>query len=393
MVVTLGFLCGSWRPCDVCAGVIRFVYASVVESEILGRRDQKEEIRMSAQDQPESNRELGAEPEDRHGQPFGQQEHFERQEHPAGAGEKKGKAGMLGSLGLLGVVLLKGKFYIFAALKGLSFLKLGWLFKSFFMLFASFALYWALWGPIFAVIVVGLLIIHELGHYICMKFNGLNPKPMVLVPFLGAYVQMEKMPADQATDAWVSLAGPLLGGVTAAACYYYGVTAQNLFFVAAGSVGLFFNLLQLIPAKPLDGGFVISAINKWLLIPGVGLVFAYAFFFHSFIFAIVGIIAFMSAVSQFKNPNQPPMRGGQVQAPATMPQKVVISIAYFGLASMLGYLYWLSNDEAINMMPAKEKSSMMKYHRDTPDHEAFSEEGEGSVEDGVIDERTEIKNR
>lgn len=331
---------------------------------------------MSAQEQPESNREVGADHEPR----FGSQQFDSGQEQHSSAGEeKKSKAGLLGGLGLLGVLLLKGKFYIFAALKGLSFLKLGWLFKGFFMLFASIGVYWLLFGPIFAVILVGMILIHELGHYIWMKVNGLNPQPIMFVPGLGAYTSMESMPADQATDAWVALAGPLVGGVAAAASYYYGVTTQNLFFVAAGSVGLFLNLLQLIPAKPLDGGFIINAISKWLLIPGVGLVFAYAFFFHSFIFGIIGVIAFFSALSQFKNPDQRPMRAGQIQTPATMPQKVMIAIAYFGLAGMLGYLYWLSHDEAVNMMPAKHKSSIMKYHRETPDHEAFSEDDAGSA--------------
>lgn len=80
---------------------------------------------MSAQEQPESEREVGAEPEQHGQQHFGQS---------ADAPEKKSNAGMLGSLGLLGVLLLKGKVYLFAALKGLSFLKLGWLFKSFYAL-------------------------------------------------------------------------------------------------------------------------------------------------------------------------------------------------------------------------------------------------------------------
>lgn len=296
--------------------------------------------------------------------------------------EKKGKAGgWLGGLGILGIILLKGKFYIFAALKGLSFLKLGWLFKSFFLFFASIALYWALWGPMFAVIVVAMILIHEIGHYVWMKFYGLNPKPIMFIPGFGAFVEMEKMPADQATDAWVALAGPLVGGVAAVGCYYYGVMTQNVFFMAAGSVGMFLNLLQLIPAKPLDGGFVISAINKWLLIPGVGMVFAYAFFFHSFLFGIIGVIAFLNVISQFKNPDQRPMRAGQIQTPATMPQKVLISIAYFGLAGMLGYLYWLAHEETISMLPAKHKTSVMKYHRSTPDHESFKhEEEEGSFD-------------
>lgn len=296
--------------------------------------------------------------------------------------EKKGKGGWLGGLGILGILLLKGKFYIFAALKGLSFLKLGWLFKSFFLFFASIALYWALWGPMFAVIVVGMILIHEIGHYVWMKAYGLNPKPIVFVPGLGAFVEMEKMPADQATDAWVALAGPLVGGVAAVGCYYYGVMTQNVFFMAAGSVGIFLNLLQLIPAKPLDGGFVINAINKWLLIPGVGMVFAYAFFFHSFLFGIIGVIAFMNVISQFKNPDQRPTRGGQIQTPATMTQKVLISVAYFGLAGMLGYMYWLAHEETINMLPSKHKASVMKYHRTTPDHESFTHEEEEGISDG-----------
>jgi Zn-dependent protease len=317
-------------------------------------------------------------------EPLSQQSPFDRQAHQsqeqhgfASAPEKKGKAGgMLGGLGILGIILLKGKFYIFAALKALSFLKLGWLFKSFFMFFASIAVYWAFFGPIFAVIVVGMILIHELGHYVWMKVNGLNPKPIMFIPGLGAFVEMEKMPADQATDAWVALAGPLVGGVAAAGFYYFGVTTQNLLLMAAGSVGIFLNLLQLIPAKPLDGGFVINAINKWLLIPGVGLAFAYAFFFHSFLFGIIAVIAFFNVFSQFKNPDQRPMRGGQLQVPATMQQRVMIAIAYFGLAGMLGYLYWLSHEETINMLPSKHKTSVMKYHRDTPDHESFTHEEE-----------------
>ncbi len=325
---------------------------------------------MSAQEQLETRHEPGAEGEQRF------------QQHSAPEPEKKGKAGWLGGLGILGIVLLKGKFYIFAALKGLSFLKLGWLFKSALMFFASIALYWALWGPIFAVIVVGMILIHELGHYVWMKAYKLNPKPIMFIPGLGAFVEMEKMPADQATDAWVALAGPLVGGVAAAGFYYWGVMTQNLLLMAAGSVGLFLNIIQLIPAKPLDGGFVVNAINKWLLIPGIGVLFAFAFYFKSFIFGIICIIAFLNLVHQFRNPDEAPMRGGQVQAAATTAQKVAISVAYFGLSGMLGYLYWLSHEETISLLPAKHKTQAMKYHHTTPDHESFSEEEPSAGEPG-----------
>lgn len=290
----------------------------------------------------------------------------------------KGKAGWLGGLGILGIIFLKFKFYIFAGLKALSFLKLGFLFKSAFSIFISIGVYWAFFGPAFAVIIVGLLIIHEAGHYVWMLACGLKPKPMMLIPLFGAYVEMTKMPADQATDAWVALAGPLVGGVASAGFYYYGVQTQNPFFMAAGSVGFFLNLLQLIPAKPLDGGFVINAVSKWLLIPGTGLLFALSLYLHSIMFMIICVLAFFNLIHQFRNPEELPMRGGQVQTPTNLPQKIAISIAYLGLAGMLGYLYWLSHDETISMLPAKHKQQAMKYHHSTPDHKAFSTDEDGS---------------
>lgn len=317
---------------------------------------------MSAQEQPETRQESGAEGEQR----------FQQYSEPEP--EKKGKAGWLGGLGILGIVLLKGKFYIFAALKGLSFLKLGWLFKSFIMFFISLGVYWAMFGPVFAVVVLLVILVHELGHYIWMKAYGLNPKPIIFVPGIGAFTAMEKMPGDQATDAWVSLAGPLVGGVAAAALYYYGVLNQSLFFMAVGSVGLFLNLVQLIPAKPLDGGFVISAINKWLLVPGIAIIVAGAIYMKSWIFSIIAVIAFFNLIHQFKNPNAPPMRGGRVQEVATMAQKVVIAVAYFGLAGMLGYLYWMSHEQIVQKLPAEHKTKTMKYHHTTPDHESFTED-------------------
>ena len=82
------------------------------------------------------------------------------------------------------------------------------------------------------------------------------------------------------------------------------------------------------------------------------------------------------------------MRGGQVQTAATMAQKVAISLAYFGLTGMLGYLYWLSHEETISMLPAKHKTQAMKYHHTVPDEEAFKEEdnaGEYGEQPGVSD--------
>jgi hypothetical protein len=150
----------------------------------------------------------------------------------------KSKNSILGGLAVLGIAFMKFKLFIFMMLKqGLS-------------MFIMIGVYAMFFGPIYALIVVALILIHESGHYIFMKFFGLDPKLPVFIPFFGAFVAMEKLPPDQAVDAWVSLAGPLVGGVTSVILFFFGVQQGNGIMMAAGSTGCFFNLLQLIAAKP-----------------------------------------------------------------------------------------------------------------------------------------------
>ncbi len=248
----------------------------------------------------------------------------------------KTKNSIFGGLAVLGIALVKFKVFIFMMLKqGLS-------------MFIMIGLYSMLFGPIYALIVVGLILIHEGGHYIFMKFFGLDPKLPVFIPFFGAYVAMDKLPPDQAVDAWVSLAGPLVGGVTSVMLFFFGAQQGSGLMMAAGSTGCFINLLQLIPAKPFDGGFVVNAIAKWVLIPGAAMVFLAAYLLQSPLFFILGLFSAFSAYRSFT---------GQVSErdlikPATTLEKVMIGVAYFTLAGALGFIYALSSDQLVSFLPA-----------------------------------------
>ena len=307
--------------------------------------------------------------------------------------DKSNKKTILGSLGLLGVVLLKGKIYLLAAWKALAFIKIGWLISP----LITIGVYTMLWGLPYAIAVFILLLTHEMGHWVWMKALGLEPKAPVFIPGIGAYVAMTKLPPDEATHAWVALAGPLIGGVTSAILFWFGVYYTNAWLMAAGSTGFFLNLFQLLPAKPFDGGFIIQAISKWLLVPGTALLFVLTYLFHSILLLVISVISFVSLIKQlskaralsheqtlakpytatieasssgpFDNetpattPAQTSIAGANnyslplntvrtlVQKPATPAQRVLITIAYFGLAGILGYLYWLSSNELIVFMP------------------------------------------
>lgn len=250
--------------------------------------------------------------------------------------KQKSRNSIFGALAVLGIALMKFKVFIFMMLKqGLS-------------MFIMIGIYAMFFGPIYALIVVALILIHEGGHYIFMKFFGLDPKLPVFIPFFGAFVAMEKLPPDQAVDAWVSLAGPLVGGVTSVIIFYLGAQMGSGLMIAAGSTGCFFNLLQLIPAKPFDGGFVVNAIAKWVLIPGAAMVFVAAYLLQSPLFFILGLFSAFSAYRSLT---------GQVSErdlikPATGLEKVMIGLAYFTLAGTLGYIYALSSDQLVSFLPA-----------------------------------------
>src|SRR3984957_8533270 len=210
--------------------------------------------------------------------------------------DKSNKKTILGSLGVVGLILLKGKTYLLAAWKALAFVKVGSILSP----LITIGVYTMLFGFPYAIAVFILLLTHEMGHWIWMKALGLEPKLPVFIPGIGAYVAMTKLPPDEATHAWVALAGPLIGGVTSGLLFWFGVNYSNGWLMAAGSTGFFLNLFQLIPAKPFDGGFIINAISKWLLIPGTIILFGLAYYFQSIFLFLISILSVFSLVGQLR---------------------------------------------------------------------------------------------
>ena len=274
------------------------------------------------------------------------------QKDDSGSGTNKHKGALLGGAGVVGVGLLKAKGLWLVLLKLLSSFKLLYFFKSFLSMFIMIGVYTVAFGWAYAFMVVGLILIHEMGHFVFMKAMNLDPKLPIFVPFMGAYVQMTKLPADQATHAWVAIAGPLVGGVTSVGLFYVGLMLDNRALMAAGNTGVLLNIFQLIPAKPFDGGFVVNAVSKWLLIPGTIMAVALGVMLHSFLLLI---IAALSAFMTYRAFTRPAEAGGTIlgQAPANLTEKILIGTAYFGLLGTLGYVFYLSHNDLIRLVPPK----------------------------------------
>ena len=81
----------------------------------------------------------------------------------------------------------------------------------------SIAAYAWIWGLPFAIGFVILIFVHELGHVIELRRQGVPASAPLFIPFLGAVIGMRELPDDAWKEAKVALAGPILGSVGAAA--------------------------------------------------------------------------------------------------------------------------------------------------------------------------------
>src|SRR5262249_40491188 len=140
-----------------------------------------------------------------------------------------------------------------AAFIGLG-LKFGVLFSKFGLLFVSLGGYALIWGWRFAIGFVLLILVHEMGHFLEARRQGLRVTLPTFVPFLGAFVTHEQV--NPWRQSLISRAGPFLGGAGAAAVWVYGEATGSRLLQAIGYTGFFLNLFNLIPIGFLDGGSI-----------------------------------------------------------------------------------------------------------------------------------------
>jgi Zn-dependent protease len=202
---------------------------------------------------------------------------------PQPTGAKKGFwAKRLAPLAPLAVLAAKAKTFL------LIIFKLKFLFS-----FAAFiGLYWAAWGPKFGIGFAVLILIHELGHFVEIKRRGLPAEMPVFLPGLGAYVRWKAMGVTQETRAAISLAGPLAGFLSAAACGLLAVRTGDPIWLALARTGAWLNILNLIPIWVLDGAGAMAPLN-WMEKSLVALIsggLAYALKENVFYFVAAGTL-------------------------------------------------------------------------------------------------------
>jgi Zn-dependent protease len=195
------------------------------------------------------------------------------------------------------------------------------------MLVAVWA-YAMLWGVPFAVGFVLLIFVHELGHAIVMRQQGIPAGAPVFIPFVGAVIAMKGDPRDAYVEALVGIGGPILGSVGALVCLIVGWALDSLFWYALASTGFLINLFNLIPISPLDGGRIVGVISRWLWLFGYGVGIAVFLVTYSPILFLILLLGLVGLGRTIRGP-----RAGYYDVEPR--RRVAVGAAYFALLALL----------------------------------------------------------
>lgn len=124
---------------------------------------------------------------------------------------------------------------------------------------------------LFMVGVFAIVVLHELGHSLVAKHEGVRVVDITLLP-IGGVARLENMPENPSTEIKVAVAGPLVNLALAvlllpvvaallAAALVFRFSFIGLGFLAGlYVVNAVMGLFNLIPAFPLDGGRILRAL-------------------------------------------------------------------------------------------------------------------------------------
>jgi Zn-dependent protease len=202
--------------------------------------------------------------------------------------------------------------------------------------FVSIAAYSLLWGWSFAAGFVILLFIHEVGHVIQLRREGLKASAPMFVPFLGAFITAKSLGENALAEARVGLAGPILGTLGAALCWAVAEATNSDMLRALAYVGFFLNLFNLLPIVPLDGGRAMAAMAPWMWFLGLGALVALVFVFPNPILLIIIFFAAMETWRRWK------LRGTRSLEQAAYYRvaprhRLLVGAVYIGLIAALAF--------------------------------------------------------
>ena len=191
--------------------------------------------------------------------------------------------------------------------------------------------YAMMWGWQFGVGFVILLLVHECGHLLVARKFGLKVGAPVFIPFMGAFIALKEAPRNAWMEACVGIGGPMLGAAGALACNVLGEAFNAPVFTALAWFGYFLNLFNLTPVGMLDGGRIVTALSRWLWLPGFAVLIWFGWKYPNFIVWLMVLASLPRVASLFRKRTPEEQHYFEV----TTSQRWTMSFLYFGLIALL----------------------------------------------------------
>lgn len=191
---------------------------------------------------------------------------------------------------------------------------------------------------------VGFLVmiaIHELGHWLAAKQLGMPVSAPIFTP-MGAMILMPRLPKSAADEAYIGIAGPVLGTVGALAGFILGLVLGVQDLILVSKLAFMLNLFNLIPLAPLDGGRISMVISRHLWVLGAPLLawIVYSSGFSSMTVLVAALVAFQ-AYQDIQMRKQLAQYNPQYFQPE-LPARAAYVAVYLGLAAFLIWAYFFT---------------------------------------------------
>jgi len=187
-----------------------------------------------------------------------------------------------------------------------------------------------------AVGLVVLIFVHEMGHVLEIRRQGLAATAPIFLPFLGAGIFMRTQAQSPLKQAQIAIAGPIAGTLGATvALVLYAATRFDLFLVWA-YFGYWINLFNLIPFGMLDGGWILAPVSKWIQVAGLAILAG--LFFAGLINPLVLIVVAIGMPMVYRRFREPDYDAYLTSGPASA--RLAIGATWLALVVFLGVAFY-----------------------------------------------------
>jgi Zn-dependent protease len=198
----------------------------------------------------------------------------------------------------------------------------------------SVAAYALVWGWAFGAGFVALLFVHEMGHYLQLRREGVRPGWMVFVPFLGAALGTRSLGGSALAEARVGLAGPVLGTLGSAAVAGVAAAGGGDFWSALAFTGFFLNLFNLLPVLPLDGGRAMAAMAPWMWFAGFGALVVLLFLWPNPVLVLIALLGGLELYRRWQG-RRKGAEGNPAYYAVAPRHRLLVAAVYVGLIAVL----------------------------------------------------------